>query len=265
MPALDTLTKRTLVRDDTTDPNGRVYRDLEGNIYHSVTRILQATSANKAVLEAWAARLGEQLATQERDTAAERGTRMHNAGEYLLRTAKKMAERTAHRKGSLYTNAAGLECPSASLTKWALKQVAPSAPSVGFSAAGYRRGLLNWIVENVTAIHAVEFSVHHPIGFAGTADALLSVSGVGPLIVDWKSSFRRRSEELLHDYCVQLGAYSLGLRHLTGIRPVGGIVVVARRVGPPDVRRLSALELRGAEAAFQDRCVDYFDSLALPK
>jgi len=259
---LSDLAKWKLERDDVSDPGGRIYRDTDGNVFHSVTRILKETSDSKAALEAWMARLGEERAMQERDTAAERGTRTHNSAEYVLRTAKRMATQTAKRKGSIYTDKQGLECTPAPLTRWAIKQVLPSAPKVGLSASGYRRSLLGWIEENVTCIHAVEFSVYHPCGAAGTCDALINVAGKGPLIVDWKTSFNRRSEALLTDYIDQLGAYSLGLRHLTGIQAQGAYVVVARRAGPPDLRELSLLELRGAESRFLERCFTYFDKLS---
>lgn len=262
MAQLSDLAKWKLERDDVSDPGGRIYRDTDGNVFHSVTRILKETSDSKAALEAWMARLGEERAMQERDTAAERGTRTHNSAEYVLRTAKRMATQTAKRKGSLYTDKQGLECTPAPLTRWAIKQVLPSAPKVGLSASGYRRSLLGWIEENVTCIHAIEFSVHHPCGAAGTCDALINVAGKGPLIVDWKTSFNRRSEALLTDYIDQLGAYSLGLRHLTGIQAQGAYVVVARRAGPPDLRELSLLELRGAESRFLERCFTYFDKLS---
>lgn len=262
--SLSDLAKWRLERDDVSDPGGRIYRDTQGDIYHSVTRILKETSDSKAALEAWQARLGVELAAQERDTAAERGTRTHNAAEYVLRTAKRMAEQTAKRKGSTYTDKQGLLCTPAPLTRWAIKQVLPSAPKVGLSASGYRRSLLGWIGEHVTCIHAVEFSVYHPCGAAGTCDALINVDGKGPLIADWKTSFNRRSEALLTDYIDQLGAYSLGLRHLTGIQAQGAYVVVARRAGPPDLRELNLLELKGAEARFLERCLTYFDKLALP-
>lgn len=258
---LSGLAKWSLERDDVSDPGGRIYRDAKGEIYHSVTRILKETSGSKAALEAWVARLGEERAAVERDTAAERGTRMHNAGEYLLRTAKRMADSTAKKRGSWYTKPDGLGRAPAPLTKWALKQVMPSVPKVGISAAGYRRGLLAWIESNVTAIHAIEFSIHHPAGFAGTCDALIDYQGKGPYVADWKSSFNRRSEELLTDYTDQVGAYSLGLRYLTGIQAVGGLIVVARRAGMPDIRELTALEVRGAECRFQERCHTYYDEL----
>ena len=34
-----------------------------------------------------------------------------------------------------------------------------------WSASGYARGLRGWILDHVTAIHAVEFSAFHPAGF----------------------------------------------------------------------------------------------------
>lgn len=259
--ALAALRKWQLERDDVSDPNGRIYRDKHGEIFHSITRILKDTSASKQILEAWVERLGEERAAQERDTAAERGTRTHNAAEYVLRSAKKLAINAANRRGTLYERADGLVRTPAPLTRWAIKQVLPSAPKVGISAAGYCRSLLGWIEENVTAIHAIEFSVHHPCGAAGTCDALLDINGRGPVVCDWKTSFNRRGELLLTDYMHQIGAYSLGLRNLTGIQPVGGVVVVARRAGPPDIRELSPLELRGAEAEFLDRCASYYDAL----
>ena len=259
--ALQHLAKWQLERDDVSDPGGRIYRDKQAKIYHSVTRILKDTSLSKAVLEAWAARLGEERAAQERDTAAKRGTLTHNCAEYLLRTAKRMADSTAKKRNSWYVKPDGLGRAPAPLTKWALTQVLPSVPEVGLSASGYRRGLLGWISESVTAIHAIEFSVYHPAGFAGTCDALIDYKGKGPFVADWKTSFNKRSEELLTDYTDQIGAYSLGLRHLTGIQAIGGLIVVARRAGKPDVRELSALEVRGAESRYLERCSKYFDAL----
>lgn len=259
--ALAALRRSKLQRDDVTDPGGRIYRDNEGEIYHSVTRILSATSDSKAILEAWKARLGETLANQERNTAAERGTRTHNAAEYVLRTAKRLAIGSANKRGTMYEKADGLLRTPAPLTRWAIKQVLPSAPKVGLSASGYRRSLLGWIEANVTAIHAIEFSIHHIAGFAGTCDALLDINGQGPCILDWKTSFNRRSEALLTDYTHQLGAYSLGLRALTGIQATSAFIVIARRAGPPDLRQLSSLELKGAEACFLERCISYYEAL----
>ena len=260
-PKLNAAFKNKLTRDDETDPNGRIYRNEDGEIFHSVTRILGATSQNKDALEAWKNRLGEEAAAVERDTAAERGTRTHNSAEYVLRTAKKLAEITSERKHSTYMSREGLHCTPAPLTQWAIKQALPSAPKVGLSASGYRRSLLQWIEEHVTAIHGIEFSIHHPAGFAGTADFLGYVKGKGPYICDWKTSANKRSEEMLADYCDQLGAYSLGLKHVANVRAKGAVIVVARRAGPAQVRELTELELRGAECRYLERCEQYYEDL----
>ena len=82
------------------------------------------------------------------------------------------------------------------------------------------------------------------------------------MVIDWKTSQRERSEEMLTNYIDQLGAYSLGLKSLTGIKAAGAYVVVARRTGAPQLRELSELELRGAESRFLERCEVYFEGLA---
>ena len=258
--ALARLRKSSLVRDDQTDPNGRIYRDTKGNIYHSVTRILSATAPaeQKAALERW---LERPTAAEDREMAATRGTLAHNHAEYVLKTGAKLARQTANKRRCWKTSADGLErCPG-SITRWALERGIQGAPRVPWSAAGYARGLRTWIADNVTAIHAIEFSIYHEAGFAGTGDALVDIQGTGPFIVDWKTSVRERSEDMLLNYQDQAGAYSLGLKYLTGIQAKGGAIVVARRTGAPQVRMLSELELRGCEVRFQERCVQYYAQL----
>jgi hypothetical protein len=255
---LSTLRKSCLVRDDSGP--FRVYRDDAGSTFHSVTHILKETAPEwqQKALERWLARPGSE---QDRDTAATRGTLAHNHAEYILKTGAQLARKAANKRNVWKTHSDGLErCPG-SITSWGIERAIQGAPRVPWSAAGYARGLRGWIGKNVTAIHAVEFSIHHPAGFAGTCDALLDIQGKGPVVVDWKTSQRERSEDMLTNYIDQLGAYSLGLMRLTGIKAAGALVVVARRTGAPQIRELSELELRGAEARFLDRCETYFDGL----
>lgn len=259
---LSKLRKSSLVRDDSgTDFNWRVYRDNAGGVFHSVTHILGATAPDhqKQALERWLARPGSE---QDRETAATRGTLAHNHAEYILKTGAQLARKAANKRNVWKTHSDGLErCPG-SITAWGIERAIQGAPRVPWSAAGYARGLRGWIGKNVTAIHAVEFSIHHPLGMAGTADALLDIQGKGPFIVDWKTSQRERSEEMLSNYVDQCGAYSLGLKHLTGIQAAGAYIVIARRTGAPQIRELTQLELFGAEKRFDCRCRTYFEELA---
>ena len=257
--ALASLAKWNLIQDNSGPY--RVYRDDKNNIYHSVTHILKETAPQhtKDALENWLKRSDSPL---ERDIACERGKLAHSHAEFILKLAAKFARQNANKRDIWRTGSDGLErCPK-KVTQWGLQKAAESAPRVSWSASGYARGLRSFILERVTAIHAVEFSVYKPgYKFAGTADALLDIDGDGPFIVDWKTAKEVRSDDMIEQFCHQLGAYSLGLQCLTGIKPKYGAVVVARRSGKPQIKLLNNLELRGAETIFLDRVDRYFKNL----
>jgi hypothetical protein len=273
--ALAALRRSQLVRDDSGE--SRVYRDSAGTIYHSVTSILSATK-DASGLESWARRqdfiYGPGAAIQDRDTAAHRGTEAHSQAEYILKGANKVARNVANKRGALRIDQYGLPHIPTQIFRWALEKTIPNVPSISMSAKGYGRGLVAWIGEHVTQCHACEFSIYHPAGFAGTADALLSLSpeslaayGIdpslasAPWLIDWKTSTNRRSPAMLLDYRLQAGAYSLGLEHLTCIRPAGAFIVVARRAGPPDVTPMTQDELVEAQDGYLERCRQFYESL----
>lgn len=246
----------------------RVYRDINGNTYHSVTHILKETS-DKTGLERWVARLGEAEASQQRNVAATRGNMAHSQAEYLLKTSMQLARSTANKRNSIRWDEQGLARIPSPITQWALKRVRPNVPRVGWSASGYARSLSDWITENVTEIFASEFSIHHPAGFAGTCDALIGLKNNELVLADWKTSVGRKTaihdgQERLpngHSYIDQCGAYSLGLRHLTGLQPTGAAIVLARRCGQPNIHYMTRDELEQAEKAFMARVELYFDNL----
>ena len=268
MPAIDSqqalagLRRWNLRRDDESDPGGRLYWDDQGNKYASVTRILSATSpeVQKKALERWLQRPTSEL---ERKQAAERGTLTHNHAEYVLKTAAKLARNTANRRNVWRTGSDGLERCPAQVTAWALEKAIQGAPSPAWSASGYARGLRHWIANSITAIHSIEFSVHHPAGFAGSCDGLLDVAGTLS-VVDWKTSRAsvhqtpEQKDARLLNYRHQLGAYSLGLTQQTGIQVPQAAIVLARRTGAPSVTILTDRDLRQAEERFLERCAQYF-------
>ena len=250
----------------------RVYRDIKGNVYHSVTHILKETS-DKTGLERWEARLGPVEASCQRNVAATRGNMAHSQAEYLLKTAQQLARSTANKRNAIRWDDQGLARIPTPITQWALKRVRPNVPRVGWSASGYARSLSDWIAENVTEIFASEFSIHHPAGFAGTADALLGFKNNSIVVADWKTSVGRKTKkdedglERLppgHSYIDQCGAYSLGLKHLTGLEPTGAVIVLARRCGAPNIHWMTPEELQQAECSFLARVEQYYSALQNP-
>jgi len=278
--SLAALRKWRLVQDNSGPY--RVYRDINNKIYQSVTHILKETS-DKTGLERWEARLGPIEATQQRNIAATRGNMAHSQAEYLLKTSMQLARSTANKRNAIHWDDQGLARIPAPITQWALKRVRPNVPRVGWSASGYARGLSDWITENVTEIFASEFSIHHPAGFAGTCDALVGLSNAalkdtglknGTLVIaDWKTSVGRKTaihdgQERLpdgHSYLSQAGAYSLGLTYLTGLKPTGAAIVLARRCGKPNIHIMSRAELDQAEESFLARVELYFANLEAQK
>ena len=277
--ALAGLRKWNLVRDDSnTDFPHRVYRDNKGNIYSSVTHILNQTAPQeqKDALERWSSRPNSAV---ERDVACKRGHIAHAHAEYLLKTASKLARQTANRRGVWSTGGDCLERTSPKIVTWAIKKAIASAPRVAWSGSGYARGLRTFIEASVSAIHAVEFSIHYTPknaihgtksaihGFAGTCDCLIDVHkdgySDGPYILDWKTSANERSDGMYESYKHQLGAYSLGLKALTGISPKGSIIVLSRRSGSPVVKFSNQLELLGHEQSFLERFSIYKTQLEL--
>ena len=264
--ALAALRKWRLEQDNSGP--FRVYRDHKGEVYHSVTHILKETS-DKTGLERWEARLGPIEATQQRNVAATRGNMAHSQAEYLLKTSMQLARSTANKRNAIHWDDQGLARIPTPITQWALKRVRPNVPRVGWSASGYARGLSDWITENVTEIFASEFSIHHPAGFAGTCDALIGLKNNSLVLADWKTSVGRKTDDndrlpRGHSYIDQCGAYSLGLKHLTGLNPTGAAIVLARRCGKPNIHYMTQDELVQAEDNFLARVVTYFENLDIP-
>lgn len=265
----DTLAglRRWRLEQDNSGPF-RVYRDHKGSVYHSVTHILKETS-DKTGLERWEARLGPVEANNQRTIAATRGNQAHSQAEYLLKTSQQLARSCANRRNCIRFDENGLARIPVPITKWALEKVRPNVPRVGWSASGYARGLSDWITEHVTEIFASEFSIHHPAGFAGTCDALVGMKNNELVLADWKTSVGRKTDAedrlpIGHSYIDQCGAYSLGLKHLTGLKPTGAAIVLARRCGTPNVHYMTRDQLEQAEKSFMDRVLNYFEALQNP-
>ncbi len=255
--ALARLREWKLERDDSGD--FRVYRDTEGNVYHSVTHILQETASQgeKAALAKWLKRPGSEA---KGEMARRIGTLSHENLEYVFKTARTLCANSSNKRNVWKVYADGLARPPKAIFKWAIKKAIQGAPKVPFAADLHARSLREWAGSGaVTAIHASEFSIHHPLGFAGTADLLIDVEGAGLTLCDLKTtgSEKDKPDAYLSNYFCQLGAYALGLEHLSKIRPKSGLIVIAKGDGEVQTRTLSLLELEGARSLFKERMEIY--------
>lgn len=69
-------------------------------------------------------------------------------------------------------------------------------------------------------VRLTEAMVYHPMGFAGTIDAVFETTSGDIILIDWKTS-----KSIYDDYAVQLGAYALGYEYVYEKEPISARVV----------------------------------------
>ncbi len=140
-----------------------------------------------------------------------------------------------------------------------------------FAYGGYWRNIRPWLETHLVSALAIEGSTWHPAGYAGTFDAVAHLAYAAPdspysahqaaemvTLVDWKTSARPRTADLLLDYFDQLGAYSASILHTYGVQVDRGVLVIARPSGStPDVYELTPDALAIHRARFFQRLNDY--------
>jgi ATP-dependent exoDNAse (exonuclease V) beta subunit len=259
---LASLRSSSLERDDSGE--FRKYIDTEGKEYYSVTTILSNTipEAKRRSLEKWKSRPGS---AEDLELACNRGTISHEHCEYVLKVASKINSNICNARNCWKFYEDGLARGPQAITKKCIQTARERASEVHWTARKYAKNLAHWIEENVAAIHASEFSIHHPSGFAGQSDALIDYgSKTGNLcILDFKTSGSKKEkpEAYLTDYLHQLSAYAWGLEEMAGIRPTMGVIVIARENGI-QVREVSQLELLGGKQVFQERLTSFQELMA---
>lgn len=218
------------------DPRGIAIRASDKSGYQTpagflpgVTTILGATSAGKERLKQWLQRPDAQAIS---DAAKARGTWTHNAIEAWINAHAEGQEPPAHNH---------------------------------FAFGGYWRNIRPWLEGHWEHAIALERPVYHPSGYAGSFDAFGYCNyGQNPsatTLFDWKTSKRKRDDDLVFDYKCQLGAYAKGLQYVYGVYPERALLVIARPSGTtPDIWELSGEELRDATGRFEARLSAYYTS-----
>jgi genome maintenance exonuclease 1 len=166
--------------DRETIPSGeRVYLTPDGPLA-SVTTILSAT-ADKSGLDAWRQFVGEAKANQIRDEATGLGTLMHEHLECHIQQIDRP-------RGS-------------NLVRQMARNMADTI---------IQRGLIH-----VDEAWGFEIPLYYPGEYAGTAD-LLGTWCDKPCIMDYKTTNKMKTKEMISDYFCQGAAYAKAHNHLFG-------------------------------------------------
>lgn len=175
---IQALPRFELTRNDHED--GRTYSTPDGN-FASVTNILSGTR-DQTGLQQWREAVGEERADAIRNTAAFRGTKLHEAVEHYLLDG--------------------------------------STPPFNFLVSPYWKSIQPFI-ETIEHTVVLEAMVWHPAAYAGTLDcvAYLPEDGSQPTLLDWKSADRPCKPNKVYEYSLQLAAYRTAANHV--YRPQG--------------------------------------------
>jgi len=177
-----------------TDGKIRYYTSPLGDKLPSVTTILDATS-DKAYLQVWKNRIGEQKAIQISKDAAGVGTAMHKSLEkYLKFEDRKPTGNLVHR--------------------------------IGYDMA-------NVIIDNslklkFNELWGNEVNLYHSKLYAGTTDCV-GIYNNKESIVDFKQSNKNKKREWIEDYCYQVVAYAEAHNETHHTKINSGVILVCTR------------------------------------
>jgi hypothetical protein len=209
-----------LVRND--GPEGRTYGDEK---LPSVTRILDATK-DKAKLDEWVQRVGQEEADRIKNTAATTGTHMHSVIERMV---------------------AGKSLPRP--TNWLMVK--------GYEM-GYRLVLEQF--SSVDEIWGSEVTLYMPNRYAGTTDMVGLYKGK-PAIIDFKQSNKPKRHEWITDYFHQLSAYALAHDYHFGTEIEMGVVMMAMQSGGTQVFTTTGREFSQYKTGWLERVERFYQTM----
>jgi genome maintenance exonuclease 1 len=179
----------------SSEETGRTYVTEEGQKLPSVTTILSKTKpANeKAKLDDWKKRVGEQEANRVRDEANSLGTKFHTC---LEKNLKGEGHKDLTDEGQLAEKMSSLVITNA--------------------------------FPYLKEIWGSEVFVHYPNLYAGQTD-LIGIYKNRECIMDFKTTNKPKREDWIKDYFLQLGAYAMAHNHVYGTEIKTGVIFMVSR------------------------------------
>jgi len=214
--------------------NGSRHYNVSNQILPSVTSILSLTRSDseKASLAAWAERVGKSESLRIKNTAAARGTEMHQKIEDFLLSRDNL---------NLFEEDEGDEKNKA-------KKMADLIIDEGLKPS-------------LSEINGVECVCYYSgsNGFSGTSDLIGVFEGVESVIdFKQKNSIMKESYESLQTYFTQCGAYSLAHNKTYGSNITQGVILLATTDLVFQIFRVKGAKLIEYQNKFLERVEKYY-------
>jgi len=243
-------TKESLLQTETI--NGKRYYVIGEHKYPSVTTIL-GSMTDSSGLDKWRKQIGEVQADKISKFSANRGTIMHQMIEYYLGSEKETQKerlREAQEKIVEFTKAEGFTEDELDVGR-----------KLFYSF--YNNDLFSKI-NKVVSIEETLYS-HQMGGYAGRVDNIYESILSHLLILDFKTSRKRKKKEWIENYFMQIAAYFLAYWEMHGIKPHGGEIWIAVENDEPQVFEVTWDDIQEYGKKFLSLVKEYHKLNPLPQ
>jgi genome maintenance exonuclease 1 len=224
--------------------NGKRYYLIGKNKYPSVTTIL-GSMTDSSGLDKWRKRVGEEEADRISKFSANRGTVMHQMIEYFLGS-------------ELDTQKERLLEAQQLIIEFANEQgFSDEELEVGRKLfySFYNNGLFDKI-NRVVSIEETLYS-HQMGGYAGRVDNIYENDKAHLLILDFKTSRKRKKKEWIENYFMQIAAYFLAYWEMNGVKPNGGEIWIGVENDEPQIFEITWEDIQEYGKKFLGMVKDY--------
>jgi hypothetical protein len=242
-------TQESLSQTETI--NGKRYYLIGKNKYPSVTTIL-GSMTDSSGLDEWRKNVGEEKADQISKFSANRGTIMHQMIEYYL----------------------GSSC----LTKKerlidAQYRIVDFVKNEGFSEEELVVGRKlfysfynNGLFDRISKVISIEETLYSPQmgGYAGRVDNIYQNFLSHLLILDFKTSRKKKKKDWIKNYFMQISAYFLAYWEMYKIKPVGGEIWIAVEDDEPQIFEVTWEDIKVYGKEFLSLVKKYHELNPLP-
>ena len=243
-------TKESLLQTETI--NGKRYYVIGEHKYPSVTTIL-GSMTDSSGLDKWRKNIGEAEADKISKFSANRGTIMHQMIEYYLGSEKETQKerlREAQEKIITFVEAEGFTEDELEVGR-----------KLFYSF--YNNDLFSKIGK-VISIEETLYS-HQMGGYAGRVDNIYENVLSHLLILDFKTSRKRKKKEWIENYFMQIAAYFLAYWEMTGKKPDGGEIWIGVENDEPQVFELTWDDIQEYGKKFLSLVKEYHKLNPLPQ
>lgn len=232
--------------------NGKRYYIIGKDKYPSVTTIL-GSMTDSTGLDEWRLRVGAEEADRISTFSANRGTIMHQMIEYYLGSTKPTNKERLLESQHLIISFVDKEGFTA------------DELSVGRKLfySFYNNGLF----DRINRVVSIEETLYSPLmgGYAGRVDNIYENKSLQLLILDFKTSRKKKKKDWIKNYFMQISAYFLAYWNMHGIKPTGGEIWIAVENDEPQIFEVTWEDIKEYGKEFLSLVKQYHKLNPLPQ